>query len=462
MKTLIISALLLVNCSLIAQYYPIFQRDVNDPQYNSYTWKDMEFATENTGLLIARYVDTYNGFSRSNLIAYHTHDGGQNWDSTVFEFCSLIDLEVLNDSVMYISAVRTTNGGVNNPGTVERYIYKTFDGGNSWDSVFIDSLLLGGGNHSLCFINDSTGLFTLNEGYVKTTDFGETWYFDTIPSQNSDWRRYPMKQGEEVLSFDYNKIYTLDPYTMNESSQNVLSNLCSGNISEAAINKQGNKFITKRLCADGYDLNYPTHNYFKIQYFDNGNESSFDLPYHNPIGAIDMVNSRIRLVLSFIYPAYSDDAGQSFYVQELIETPSLYETAINNTEFPSDSVGYLLTFNPDASKQLRIFKTINGGGPVVDSLQSVNNTLNTDTPSQQLALSIYPNPSTGIFALDYDLSSSSASIEVYDMFGKKVHTTTLTGTKGNHVLDLSHVSKGVYFLKVEGDNTTKSYKIVKQ
>ena len=77
-------------------------------------------------------------------------------------------------------------------------------------------------------------------------------------------------------------------------------------------------------------------------------------------------------------------------------------------------------------------------------------------------LLIYPNPSTGIYTLEYKFFQPNAELEVFDLNGKLVHISVYKVTKGKYVLDLSHVSKGVYFLKVEGDNTTTSYKIVKQ
>ncbi|SFT55694.1 Por secretion system C-terminal sorting domain-containing protein [Lishizhenia tianjinensis] len=77
-------------------------------------------------------------------------------------------------------------------------------------------------------------------------------------------------------------------------------------------------------------------------------------------------------------------------------------------------------------------------------------------------LLIYPNPSSGIYTLEYKFFQPNAKFVVFDLKGKLVHRSTLPGTNGNHVLDLSHIATGVYLLEVEGDNTTESYKIVKQ
>jgi hypothetical protein len=97
------------------------------------------------------------------------------------------------------------------------------------------------------------------------------------------------------------------------------------------------------------------------------------------------------------------------------------------------------------------------------------------------ALQIYPNPTTGqLRIMNYELGENTV-IEIYDIYGKNVFTspnpskggeqaTNRAGIKlhtvssppseglGEVVIDISHLAKGMYFLKVDN----RMYKVVKQ
>lgn len=67
---------------------------------------------------------------------------------------------------------------------------------------------------------------------------------------------------------------------------------------------------------------------------------------------------------------------------------------------------------------------------------------------------IYPNPSTGIFF--YQVLSdelNDATLEVYDLTGKRIISGALSNNNANGYIDLSSVTNGIYFVKVA--NTQK-------
>lgn len=78
-----------------------------------------------------------------------------------------------------------------------------------------------------------------------------------------------------------------------------------------------------------------------------------------------------------------------------------------------------------------------------------------DDDYQINGLSIYPNPSTGIFNIKYS-GSKKAQYTISDITGRVIKKGDITS--GNTTLDLSLESKGTYFLKSQG----KTYKIVKR
>ena len=76
-----------------------------------------------------------------------------------------------------------------------------------------------------------------------------------------------------------------------------------------------------------------------------------------------------------------------------------------------------------------------------------------DLPNM-LGVNIYPNPGDGMFFINYYGSNGSeVNIEIFDLTGKQVHTERFVGLNGaTQSLDLRHLSKGTYFIKVRDEN----------
>lgn len=72
------------------------------------------------------------------------------------------------------------------------------------------------------------------------------------------------------------------------------------------------------------------------------------------------------------------------------------------------------------------------------------------------ALSVYPNPSTGMFTLDLGVNEKS-SIEVYNVIGSKVIAKEVNSQIST--LDMSGFDAGVYFVKVTTGNTKVTKKV---
>jgi len=71
-------------------------------------------------------------------------------------------------------------------------------------------------------------------------------------------------------------------------------------------------------------------------------------------------------------------------------------------------------------------------------------------------LQVYPNPTTGQLRItNYELRENTV-IEIFDIYGKNV--TPLTSHSSPLILDISHLTNGMYFLKIDN----KVVKIVKQ
>lgn len=73
-------------------------------------------------------------------------------------------------------------------------------------------------------------------------------------------------------------------------------------------------------------------------------------------------------------------------------------------------------------------------------------------------VTVYPNPSTGVFTVTIN---TSAQYSLYDVVGHQVKTGEFTS--GNNTIDLTSTSKGIYILKViDTTGKTGNYKLVKE
>ncbi len=74
--------------------------------------------------------------------------------------------------------------------------------------------------------------------------------------------------------------------------------------------------------------------------------------------------------------------------------------------------------------------------------------------------SIYPNPSKGIFNIVFNTESDAIKFNVYDVLGKNVYSKSNKAYANNYSLNLSNLSRGVYFLKIDRNNKSDTKKLV--
>jgi hypothetical protein len=80
--------------------------------------------------------------------------------------------------------------------------------------------------------------------------------------------------------------------------------------------------------------------------------------------------------------------------------------------------------------------------------------------SEQISeVSVYPNPTQGLFMVNMKQGEIIESIEVYDVMGKRVFTANPYNYQT--AIDLSAFANGMYTLKVKGDRTARSIRVQK-
>lgn len=79
---------------------------------------------------------------------------------------------------------------------------------------------------------------------------------------------------------------------------------------------------------------------------------------------------------------------------------------------------------------------------------------------KETPLTIFPNPSEGVFTLNVNKDFEQANLSVIDMYGKII--MNLDKIEATTSIDLSAYAAGIYFVKLVKDSTSKAEKIIKQ
>ncbi len=79
------------------------------------------------------------------------------------------------------------------------------------------------------------------------------------------------------------------------------------------------------------------------------------------------------------------------------------------------------------------------------------------------ALQLFPNPSTGVFTLEYpNPKMQNLSVEIFDITSNIVFSNTYTSSYINEEIDISKCADGVYFIRITNDNQSYTRKMIKQ
>ena len=74
-------------------------------------------------------------------------------------------------------------------------------------------------------------------------------------------------------------------------------------------------------------------------------------------------------------------------------------------------------------------------------------------------VSVYPNPTNGVLNVELGLLNEKTEITIIDVLGNIVMQSIIYNLKS--IIDISHLNKGIYFLRVETNEGTTIKKIIK-
>jgi len=109
-----------------------------------------------------------------------------------------------------------------------------------------------------------------------------------------------------------------------------------------------------------------------------------------------------------------------------------------------------------------------GFGPALTTVSSASAATSVRRPGQQRpgddkTLLVFPNPSTGIVHLTINnLEGKKVELSVLNVIGSVMYHETLTELNDRYskTLDLSKFANGLYYVRLEADNTSQMCKLV--
>lgn len=141
-------------------------------------------------------------------------------------------------------------------------------------------------------------------------------------------------------------------------------------------------------------------------------------------------------------------------------TPTLNSVSPNN--WTKDSVDYTATASETRYFAIGAKGTLTSSSDQINvrlddiMIKKVTGSVGIKTIAANDAISIFPNPTSGI--LNVTAVEVTSSIEVFNVIGEKVYSSNLV--KGNNVIDLSGLSNGAYFVKMNSNNQVITKKVV--
>ena len=220
-------------------------------------------------------------------------------------------------------------------------------------------------------------------------------------------------------------------------------------------------------------------------YFDNSKTylytPCFDLTtVSDPILKFNMAFD-IEFDWDLLYMEYSLDQGDNWTILGSSDDPNWYNSSriagdgVNNncyncvgsqwtgSEIEMQEYSYNLSSfsNSDNIIFRYVFHTdeyVNEEGVIIDDLVVEGTTLSTNDYDLD-TISIYPNPSNGIFNINLN-NITNYSVNLYDVTGKILYTDNNTNGITNYILNLNKFANGIYMLKIVTKNKLFTKKLI--
>lgn len=352
---------------------------------------DMQFINADTILAVGHYSEINGDNFQSKFM--RSFDSGLTWDSiNVFD-------EKQMEALHFFDAAHGLISG-------SRGIYKTNDGGFSWDtvySVYQEGYLIGNVDN-ISFINDQTGFACMygaaslptpfiDNLILKTTDAGQTW---TAVANLEHWS-YSIEFYNDSIGY--------------LSQANSLLKTEDGGVT-------WNEIISD---VGGYEQIY-----FDIQCLNDSTAFFVGRPT-----VVSGDGSQGDLGFTFLK---TTNGASNWDISDTLTFP------LQSVYFINDSIGFMTGGN-------YIFKTNTCGGSII-GLPEADSTSSLKNLDPDIDLLVYPNPTSDFLHIKL-LNTTGKSLIIYNHLGQLITHFTVTGSKLS--FSTKNLSTGNYWLKIETD-----------
>lgn len=427
-----------------AQWVSTFQFDPT--LYYTAQLNFIDFADESNGFLVAEINET--GTPPIVNRVFHTIDGGVTWDSIDFQGYIILNLNHISPNVCYINTRRSVFTGP--VPYIEHGLLRTIDAGQNWTFIDITNEIPFATiqEDALHFMNDSVGLYCNSNGVHLTTNYGDSWILSD-PILNAV---NPISIEGKFVYFSVQDVVTLDPHTLNREQRTIN---CYGQATVHEASSNGTNGVRYQLGYNGVSYNgYPSQNYTIISLL---NENKV-IHILDQTGAADVLLTENNIYWSNGALMRSMDKGSSFFFQESLEPEGFTNTSAGEMVFPSDSVGYVISYNPSPGIGYKILKTTNSGGITSNYIGNIIEVTASIDETEHFELEVYPNP------VSNNLSIRSTEIIneiiLYDNAGREIERRVPNQLETE--IHFSELIDGSYVLIVRTNKGNATRKIVKR
>jgi hypothetical protein len=158
---------------------------------------------------------------------------------------------------------------------------------------------------------------------------------------------------------------------------------------------------------------------------------------------------------SALYYSYSIDQGNTWSANEKLSDSFDPHIGYPNQQKMGD---YFDMISNNTGVHVAWVNTLNGEEDVYYSFITPQISIGIDDISVNLNVSVFPNPTNGRLEISCRDKNIPVAVEIFTTIGKKVFSSSLYKTE--HIIDISFLSTGIYFLKLISEDGSEMIKKV--
>ena len=200
----------------------------------------------------------------------------------------------------------------------------------------------------------------------------------------------------------------------------------------------------------------------QVNYYDGGGAGPLAMPNYGSMPNLDFTTAGDP-----IFPFYHDHVALALGDDEINGASGSVAASVS----PGDSASHTYTFPRNSSWNMTkvhvVGMLVNGATGEIynaDKGHLTSTSVGLNQADQNLSLNFFPNPSNGISSLVYNLNKPSpVIIKVFNVLGEEIYNYNNNVIQHvgihSHNIDLSKHADGVYYVKINVNNTTQTIKV---